>query len=92
EGDLRFAYQICLWSRLANRILYTLAKQTVESSQALYDAIYAIDWQQQMAPDATLWIDFAGTCPGISNSQFGAQKVKDAIVDYFRDKTGMRPT
>jgi 23S rRNA (guanine2445-N2)-methyltransferase / 23S rRNA (guanine2069-N7)-methyltransferase len=92
EGDLKFAYQTCLWSRLANRILYSLVKQSIDSSQALYDAVYAINWESHMAPDATLWIDFAGDCPGISNSQFGAQKVKDAIVDHLRDKTGQRPT
>lgn len=92
EGDLTFAYQICLWSRLANRVLYVIAKQAVESAQTLYDMVYAIDWQSHMAPDATLWIDFSGDCPGITNSQFGAQKVKDAIVDHLREKTGIRPT
>jgi len=47
-GDLTFAYRVCLWSRLANRVLYLLAKQSVDSVQALYDAVFAVDWQAHM--------------------------------------------
>ena len=40
----------------------------------------------------TLAVDFSGSVPGITHTQFGAQRVKDAIVDQFREKTGARPS
>lgn len=91
-ADQAFLYQVCLWSRLANRILMQLAVVPVDSITSLYDAVFAIDWLSHMDSEATLWIDYDGVCPGIVNSQFGAQKVKDAIVDHLREKTGVRPT
>ncbi|NNM59658.1 MAG: bifunctional 23S rRNA (guanine(2069)-N(7))-methyltransferase RlmK/23S rRNA (guanine(2445)-N(2))-methyltransferase RlmL [Legionellales bacterium] len=91
-GSLEFAYRTCLWSRLANRILYRLAKEPIDSIESLYGIVYDIDWESHMLPTASLWIDFSGECPGISNTLFGAQKIKDAIVDKLRDKTGDRPS
>ena len=92
DGDLAFAYRTCLWSRLANRVLFHIDEAEITSTEALYDWIYAIDWQTHMAPDATLWIDYQGDIPGIQNTQYGAQKVKDALVDALRAQTGLRPT
>lgn len=91
-GTFEFAYRSCLWSRLANRILYRLAKAPVDSIDSLYKLVYEIDWESHMLPTASLWIDFSGECHGITNTLFGAQKVKDAIVDRLREKTGERPT
>lgn len=91
KGDLVFAYRVCLWSRLANRLLYCLNQQSTPDTQALYDFVYAQDWQAHMRPETTLWIDYQGDIPEIKNSQFGAQKVKDALVDKLRDQTGKRP-
>jgi 23S rRNA (guanine2445-N2)-methyltransferase / 23S rRNA (guanine2069-N7)-methyltransferase len=91
SGTLEVAYRICLWSRLANRLLCILAQQPVTSVAMLYDAVMDIEWLEHIAPECTLWIDFAGECEGITHSNFGAQKVKDAIVDHVRERTGLRP-
>lgn len=91
-GTLEMAYRICLWSRLANRLLYILTQQPVTSVTMLYDAVSSIEWLDHIAPECSLWIDFSGECPGITHSTFGAQKVKDAIVDQVRDRIGLRPT
>lgn len=91
ETDLALAYKVCLWSRLANRILFQLDVVDASSTQALYDNIFRINWLKEMTADTSFLVDFIGTSPVIQNSQFGAQKVKDAIVDKIRHVEGRRP-
>ena len=90
-GDLALAYRACLWSRLANRILFPLLEFSAENADALYDGVRRIKWLDHLRPTDTFVVDFAGTSPTIKNSHFGALKVKDAIVDQIRERTGTRP-
>lgn len=91
-GDLSFAYRCCLWSRLANKVFLPLAKIPAASADELYAGVQEIDWQEHLRSDGSLWIDFIGTNEGLRNSQFAAQKVKDAIVDRLRRADGQRPS
>jgi 23S rRNA (guanine2445-N2)-methyltransferase / 23S rRNA (guanine2069-N7)-methyltransferase len=92
EGELEVAYRACLWSRTANRILMPIA--TVEASTAndLYAGVKAIDWTQHIESIGTFAVDFVGASTGITHTQFGALKTKDAIVDQFRDIYDERPS
>ncbi len=90
-GTLETAYQACLWSRLASRILLHLFKITVDDVDALYKGIYEFPWLEHLPKNGTLCVDFSGESECIRNTQFGALKVKDAIVDSIRDKSGWRP-
>jgi 23S rRNA (guanine2445-N2)-methyltransferase / 23S rRNA (guanine2069-N7)-methyltransferase len=45
-----------------------------------------------MEPESTLAVDFAASRSAITHTLFGAQKVKDAIVDHFRNESGTRPS
>ena len=92
EGDMERAYRACLESRLASRILMLLAEFEVADADALYAGVYAIDWSQHIASDATLAIDATGSSGSIKHSGFAAQKVKDAIADQCRARDGTRPT
>ena len=92
EGDLRLAYRACLWSRLANKILLPLASFEVNSQEDLYEGVRALPWQEHLSPSGSLLVDFVGSNDAIRNTQFGALKVKDAIVDALRDFSGVRPT
>ncbi|MGZ8243057.1 bifunctional 23S rRNA (guanine(2069)-N(7))-methyltransferase RlmK/23S rRNA (guanine(2445)-N(2))-methyltransferase RlmL [Methylomagnum sp.] len=92
SGDLEAAYKACLWSRLANRILLPIAQFPAATPEALYVGVYAIDWGEHLDPDATFAIDFASSRSAINHTLFGAQKVKDAIVDHFREQHGVRPS
>ena len=92
QGELADAYRICLWSRLANRVLMPLLETEAETAEDLYQAVQQIDWLEHMRSQGTLLIDFTGRTQGINNTHFGALKVKDAIVDQIRDKTGARPS
>lgn len=90
-ASLETAYRLCLWSRLANRVLLVLARAPVANADELYDAVQAVDWRDHLAADGTLAVEFSGRGAGIDNSHFGALKVKDAIVDQLRTASGQRP-
>ncbi|MDT8385421.1 MAG: bifunctional 23S rRNA (guanine(2069)-N(7))-methyltransferase RlmK/23S rRNA (guanine(2445)-N(2))-methyltransferase RlmL [Gammaproteobacteria bacterium] len=92
QGDLATAYRVCLWSRIANRVLLPVAQFPAADPDQLYQGVLAIDWQQHLAVDGSLAVDFSSVRSEITHTQFGAQKVKDAIVDQFRHETGERPS
>lgn len=91
-GDISMAYRACLWSRLANKILLPLASFEAGTQEELYDGVREIRWEEHLSPSGSLLVDFIGTSDAIRNTQFGALKVKDAIVDCLRDFSGERPS
>lgn len=91
QGNLSQAYRFCLWSRLSNRLLLPLHESQVDNAEQMFEAAYSVNWPEVFAVNSTFRIDFHGTTDFLNNTQFGAQKIKDAIVDRFRDDTGVRP-
>jgi 23S rRNA (guanine2445-N2)-methyltransferase / 23S rRNA (guanine2069-N7)-methyltransferase len=91
EGDLEMAYKACLWSRFANRILLTLTSVPAESPEELYAGVQSINWDEHIDANATLAVQFVTSNSEITHTLYGAQKVKDAIVDQLREKYGVRP-
>lgn len=91
KGDLAMAYKACLWSRLANRILLPLAEVPAATPEALYEGVKTIVWDQHLDPSSTLAVHLVSSQSQITHTLYGAQKVKDAIVDQLRDKYGERP-
>ncbi|OZB12630.1 MAG: 23S rRNA (guanine(2445)-N(2))/(guanine(2069)-N(7))-methyltransferase, partial [Marinobacter sp. 34-60-7] len=92
EGDLAAGYRACLWSRLANRVILQLAEVNARTADELYEGLMALDWQAQIPANGTFRVTFLGSNEAIRNTQFGAQKVKDAIVDSIRGAGGARPS
>lgn len=91
EGTLAFAYRACLWSRLANRVLLPLEKFEVSSADDLYRGVRSIPWETHLTPRQSIAVDFIGSNEAIRHTKFGAQQVKDAIVDQLQDYFGERP-
>ena len=92
EGGLEVAYRACLWSRLANRVLLKLDSFPSASPEALYTGVGRVAWSEHLPADASLAVDFSSSRSNITHTHFGAQKVKDAIVDQFRERFGVRPS
>ena len=90
-ASLQQAYTVALWSRLASRVLLQLGKAEVTTAADIQAVITQYDWQQVMKSSATLVVDFNGHSDEIRHSQFGAQVVKDGIVDYFKARGLGRP-
>ena len=91
-ATMETAYRLCLWSRLANRVLFVLKRFPMKDAEDLYHGVLDIDWADHMVPDGSLAVEFSGHGSGIDNTHFGALKVKDAIVDKLRTPTGERPS
>ncbi len=91
RADDKTMYQSLLWSRLASRIMLPLNAFNVYSDLDLYLGVQAIDWSEVFTVNHTFAIHFNGTNDVIRNSQYGALKAKDAIVDSFQRKIGQRP-
>ena len=91
-ADMETAYRLCLWSRLANRVLLVLKRFPVKDAETLYEGVLEVDWFEHLEPDGSLAVEFSGNGSGIDNTHFGALKVKDAIVDKLRQADGTRPS
>ena len=91
EGDTRLIYQSLMWSRLASRIMMPLGECGVYSDLDLYLGVQSIKWTEIFTENASFAVHFSGLNDSIRNSQYGAMKVKDAIVDAFTRKNLPRP-
>lgn len=93
EGDLKLMYQANLCLRTALRVLKPIAKFSAEDTDELYDRLRDIDWREYfLSPDRTFVVDATVNSSRFTHSQFVAYRVKDAIVDFFQEKVGRRPS
>jgi 23S rRNA (guanine2445-N2)-methyltransferase / 23S rRNA (guanine2069-N7)-methyltransferase len=92
EGSLAVAYRLCLWSRLANRVLLVLDDFSGATDGQLYSGMKAIPWERHIKAGGTLSVDFNGRSAGLRNSHFAALRCKDAIVDRFIERGEPRPS
>ena len=91
EGGLETLYRANLWLRTANRVLMPIAEFPCPTPEALYENARNVRWRDWMTVNTTFAIDCNCRDSQITHSHYAALKVKDAIVDQFRDRTGRRP-
>lgn len=91
-GSLELGYRVCLWSRVASRVLLVLGRIGAPSGDALYEGLRGIDWSAHVEPRRTLAVDFTGTSVAITHTHYGALRTKDAIVDQLRERHAVRPS
>ena len=91
-GDKGFMYKANLSLRTALKILKPIKWFKVFNDKSLYDGVSSIDWSHFMTEKQTFVVDVTLYSEVFNNSQFVALKTKDAIVDQFREKTGVRPS
>lgn len=91
-GTIEVAYRACLWSRVASRILLPLAEFPVSNEDDLYAGVRQVSWEEHFSPDSTFAVNASGKAGTVDHTHFASLKVKDAVVDRFRDLTGERPS
>ncbi len=84
-------YNINLYTKLLNRILAPLFEFDVFNEDMLYKKAYKIEWEKLFKNDETFAIFASAQNSNINHSKFASLKLKDAIVDRFRDITNKRP-
>lgn len=88
EGDLAMLYKANLCCRTALRILKPIYKFVATDTDSLYDSVKEFDWSSVLSIDKTFSIDTVAFSDEFTHSQFVTYRVKDAIVDWFRDRYG----
>ncbi|MET6991150.1 THUMP domain-containing class I SAM-dependent RNA methyltransferase [Sediminicola arcticus] len=91
EGDKGFMYKANLSLRTAIKIVKPVHSFNVIDENDLYKKIYQMDWSAYLTADTTFAIDTTINSENFTHSLYVSQKVKDAIVDKFRDTDGRRP-
>ena len=91
-GDKEMMYKANFCLRTAIRILKPIKHFTAKDADAVYEQIKAIHWEEILDVDKTFAIDAVVFSDEFRHSKFVSYKVKDAIVDYFRELNGKRPS
>ena len=91
ESEFDSIYRICLWSRLANRVVWLLEQVNINSKDDIYRTVKRIMWPAVFSLQKSFAVDFRGTNKFITHSNYGALLVKDAVADHFTEELGRRP-
>lgn len=92
NADPRTLYTINFRSALVNRVLAPISFFPCFTEKQLYKKAGQIDWRDFLDPSMTMAVFATTTHSKINHSKFAALRVKDAVVDYFRNRTGKRPS
>ncbi|MES2766163.1 MAG: THUMP domain-containing protein [Bacteroidota bacterium] len=92
EGDTEMMYRANLHLRTALRILLPIHSFQATDEKSLYGGMQELDWSEILKETDTLAIDAAVSSDYFNHSKYVTQLSKDAIVDQFREKTGVRPS
>ncbi|MBE0501360.1 MAG: bifunctional 23S rRNA (guanine(2069)-N(7))-methyltransferase RlmK/23S rRNA (guanine(2445)-N(2))-methyltransferase RlmL [Desulfuromonadales bacterium] len=91
-GTLETAYRVCLWSRLASRVLMPVSNFIATDPDQLYAASNGFPWEDHFSVDQTFAVEATLVGSKLNHSHYAALRVKDGVVDRFRDRGGDRPS
>lgn len=91
SADMDLMYKANLRLRTALRILKPLKRFIANNEDELYDGVKSIDWAKHFSVERTFVIKATVTGYVHTHSYYATLKTKDAIVDQFREATGVRP-
>ena len=91
KGTLLDCIKLNLNLRCASQVLFSLKEFNADNADDLYKTLIDFPWEDILNVDGYFSISSNVDNPTINNSLFANVKVKDAIVDRFRNKTGERP-
>ena len=88
EGDLAMLYRANICCRTALSILKPIYKFIAKDTDSLYEMVKEYNWSDVMSIEKTFSIDTTSHSSEFTHSRFVTYRVKDAIVDYFKDRFG----
>lgn len=91
-GDKAMMYRANFCLRTAIRVLKPIKHFQATNADEVYEAVKSIEWENYMDNTTSFSVDSIVFSEVFRHSMFVAYKVKDAIADYFREKTGSRPS
>ena len=91
QASWRVAMQLNLHSRLGMRVLIHLAHQPYASEDDIYNAASSVAWEMWFTPKQSFRVEITSQHSPLKSLNFATLRVKDAVADRFRDKSGVRP-
>lgn len=91
-GDKALLYKANLQLRTAIRILMPIATFRAGTPDEIYEEVKKINWSEFMDLTTTFAVDATVFSEEFNHSKFVAYRVKDAIVDWFKEKFNDRPS
>lgn len=90
-GNKEMMYRANFQLHTAIRVLKPIKHFKARSAEDVYEEIKKVEWDKYILPGKTFAVDSVVYSDDFRNSRFVTYKVKDAIVDQFRERTGVRP-
>ena len=94
-GSLRDLYTICLWSRVASRVLMLIKRKNINTeydvAEQLYGLAKSVNWTEQFGLEQTFAIRLSVDKRVAVSQQFAMLRIKDAIADTFNEIYDSRP-
>ena len=90
-GDKEMMYRANFALRTAIRVLKPIKHFEAKDADEVYEQVKAIPWEDYLDTNRSFAVDAVVYSEEFRHSMFVSYRVKDAIVDYFREKTGKRP-
>ncbi len=91
HGDLKLLYKLNLSLRTALKILVSIKKFRIEKADDIYKFAKTVKWDSLFSVNKTIKIETVGFSSHYRNLNYASLKVKDAVVDHFRDIYKKRP-
>jgi 23S rRNA (guanine2445-N2)-methyltransferase / 23S rRNA (guanine2069-N7)-methyltransferase len=92
SGSLRQGYELCLWSRIATRVLLELKEFVSTKREDLYRRVYEFPWEDVFFSNRSFAVSFTGAPPKGLSAKIIPLVIKDGIVDRFKDREERRPS
>ena len=90
-GTWETCYRANLWSRIASRVLWRVARFDYRGEDDVYAAARKVDWRRFFAVERSIRVNVTAQHSPLKSLEFVTLRVKDAVCDRFRDATGKRP-
>ena len=92
EASLAEMYRIGYCARLPSRWLLRLAEGEIATPDDLYELARTVSWHEHFALESRFAIHVSGKSPAFRDTRFAMLRVKDAVSDNFRERSGERPS
>ena len=87
-----YAMRLNLESRLAQRVLWRVASRVYRHEDDIYVMARGVNWSDWITPQHTLRVDVVSRRSHLQSLNFAGLRVKDAVCDDLRERTGERPS
>ena len=93
KGTLETAYRACLWSRYSSKVLLVIKSFSMNNADDLYEESLSFNWLDHFTREMSFSVSSTlANNPAVTHSHYASLRVKDGIVDHFREKGQERPS